>query len=58
MLVLTRKVNERIVLEGVGEILVCRIGPGAVRLGLEIDKSINIRRAELPEQTQRGKQDG
>lgn len=49
MLVLSRKVGERIC---VGEnvfVTVVRIGPNAVRLGIEAPKGMNIMREELTE---------
>ncbi|HEV3342379.1 MAG TPA: carbon storage regulator [Pirellulales bacterium] len=47
MLVLTRKVNERI---RVGEditITVVRLGPGSVRIGIDAPQHLNIVREEL-----------
>jgi carbon storage regulator CsrA len=53
MLVLTRKVDGELVLthEQTGEeirIMVCDIRGGRIRLGIELPKSWNVRRGELP----------
>lgn len=48
MLVLERKTGESIDIEGVGRIVVTESRDGRTTLGLEFDKSIRIRRSELP----------
>ena len=47
MLVLSRKVGERILIGDKIAVTLLRVGPNAVRLGIEAPKSVNIRREEL-----------
>lgn len=47
MLVLSRKVGDRVLVGEDIAITVVRIGPNAVRLGIEAPREINIRREEL-----------
>ena len=47
MLVLSRKVGERVLVGDNVVITVVRIGPNAVRLGIEAPKEMNIVREEL-----------
>lgn len=50
MLVLSRKKNERIIIEVGGkkvEIVIVELGPDKVRLGFEADKEIPIHRQEV-----------
>ncbi|MCX7418817.1 MAG: carbon storage regulator [Planctomycetia bacterium] len=47
MLVLSRKVGERVLVGDNVVITVVRIGPNAVRLGIEAPKDMNIVREEL-----------
>jgi carbon storage regulator CsrA len=52
MLVLSRKVGDRIVVgEGATEVVfvVMEVRGGNVRIGIEAERSVNIRRGELPE---------
>ena len=49
MLVLSRKVGERVMVGDKVVITVVRIGPNAVRLGIEAPKDMNIVREELCE---------
>ncbi len=48
MLVLTRKIGERILIDGGISITVVDIGRGRVRLGFKAPKSVNILREEIP----------
>ena len=48
MLVLSRRVQERILIGGGIEISVLRVSGNCVRLGIECERSIPIRRQELP----------
>jgi carbon storage regulator len=48
MLVLTRKIGERIIIEPGIEISVVEVRGGRVRLGVEAPKEIRIRRLEIP----------
>lgn len=50
MLVLSRKVGERVLVGDKIVITVVRIGPNSVRLGFEAPRDMNIRREELTEQ--------
>jgi carbon storage regulator len=50
MLVLSRKVNERIYIGNDITIMVTRLGSGQVRLGIEAPEEVLIRRSELVEQ--------
>lgn len=47
MLVLSRKVSERILIGDEVAITVVRIGPNSVRIGIEAPKAMNIVREEL-----------
>ncbi len=47
MLVLSRKVGERVHVGDKVVVTIVRIGPNAVRLGIEAPKDMNIVRAEL-----------
>ncbi len=47
MLVLSRKLNERIMIGDSIEIKVLKISHGRVKLGIEADSFIDIRRAEI-----------
>lgn len=47
MLVLSRKKNERILIGHEISITIVRIGPNAVRIGIDAPKSMNIVREEL-----------
>ncbi len=49
MLVLSRKVGERVLIGDKIAVTVVRIGPNAVRLGIEAPKELNIVREELLE---------
>lgn len=52
MLVLSRKTDEQIIVEFQGVVLttftLVEIGCNKVRIGIEADRSVTIRRAELP----------
>lgn len=47
MLVLTRKVGERIVIDGNVEVQVVAIGNGRVKLGITAPDDVRIRRSEI-----------
>lgn len=47
MLVLSRKVGERVLVGKNVVVTVCRIGPNSVRLGIDAPKDLNIVRGEL-----------
>lgn len=47
MLVLSRKVGERVLVGDQVVVTIVRIGPNAVRLGIEAPKDMNIVREEL-----------
>lgn len=47
MLVLDRKVSERILIGDEIAVMVVRIGPNSVRIGIDAPKSLNIVREEL-----------
>ncbi len=47
MLILTRKVDEGVVFDGPGRVIVLGIARGKVRLGLEADKAVTIHRDEV-----------
>lgn len=47
MLVLSRKVGEKIIIENI-TITVCEIRKDRVRLGIEAPREVNVRREELP----------
>ena len=47
MLVLSRKVGERVLIGDKVAVTIVRIGPNAVRLGIEAPKDMNIVREEL-----------
>jgi carbon storage regulator len=47
MLVLSRKIGERVLVGDKVVITVVRIGPNAVRLGIEAPKDVNIVREEI-----------
>lgn len=47
MLVLSRKVSERILIGDSIVITVCRIGPNSVRIGIDCPKTMNIVREEI-----------
>ena len=49
MLILSRKICERILIGDDIAVTVVRIGPNAVRLGIEAPKEMNIVREELKE---------
>lgn len=49
MLVLSRKIGERVLVGDAVVITVVRIGPNAVRLGIEAPKDMDIVRTELTE---------
>ena len=51
MLVLSRKPGERIRIGDDIEIIIMRIGPNAVRVGVEAPRSVNIARSELIDTT-------
>lgn len=53
MLVLTRKRNERVIIEGPSIVSIVRIEDNKVRLGFEADPSVPIRREELEPLTNR-----
>ncbi|NLY02125.1 MAG: carbon storage regulator [Rhodopirellula sp.] len=48
MLVLSRKVNEEIVIGDDIRVRLVKIGGGRVRLGITAPPNLNVRRAELP----------
>lgn len=50
MLVLSRKPNEQIVLDGDITITVCEVRGQRVRLGIEAPEHVAIRRKELPDE--------
>lgn len=52
MLVLTRREQQRIVIDEGIEIIVLRVSGNRVRLGIDCNRSIPIRRQELPLQAQ------
>jgi len=54
MLVLSRKVNEKIVIDGGIVITVVKIEGGQVRLGIEAPKHIKVFREEIRQSTGRG----
>lgn len=47
MLVLARKENERLIIDGNIVVTIVRVAGGQVRLGIEAPQEISIRRAEL-----------
>ena len=47
MLVLSRKLNEEIVINSSIQIRLLKVGGGRVRLGISAPKEIHVRRAEL-----------
>ncbi len=49
MLVLSRKVNEKIVIDGTITITVCGIADGKVRIGVTAPKDVPVHRAEVAE---------
>lgn len=51
MLILSRKMMERILIGDDIAVTVVRIGPNAVRLGIEAPKAMNIAREELKERS-------
>ena len=51
MLVLSRKSGEKVLIGDKVVVTVVRIGPNAVRLGIEAPKDMNIRRDELQDNT-------
>jgi carbon storage regulator len=48
MLVLSRRVEESILIEPNIRIVVVRIGHGKVRIGIEAPENVEVRREELP----------
>jgi carbon storage regulator len=48
MLVLSRKENERLIIDGNITVTIVRVSGGTVRLGIEAPAEIPIRREELP----------
>ena len=48
MLVLSRRVGESVIIEGPSEIIIVAAGHNRARIGIKSDRSVNIRRAELP----------
>ena len=48
MLVLTRKLGDKIMIDEEIEITVTAVRKGCVRIGIQAPKDISIRRAELP----------
>lgn len=50
MLILSRKVGERIMIAGGIEILVAAINGNRIKLAIEAPKNIHVLRAELPSQ--------
>lgn len=57
MLVLSRKASEWILIGTDIVITVVRIGPGAVRIGVDAPKHLNIVREELTEQQEESSHD-
>ena len=51
MLLLTRKKNERIVIDNRIQISVCRIRGNRVKIGVEAPSAVSIRRGEVPPET-------
>lgn len=51
MLVLTRTLGEKIVIDERITLVIVRIGPGNVRIGIEAPREMRIRRAELEADT-------
>lgn len=51
MLVLSRKTSEVILIGDDIKIMVVRIGPASVRIGIDAPKSMNVVRAELLKET-------
>lgn len=49
MLILSRKIGERIQIGPNVFVMVCDIRGGDVKIGIEAPKEINIRRTELPD---------
>lgn len=49
MLVLARKKNESLIIDGQIKVTVLRIGSGQIRLGIEAPKEVFVRRSELEE---------
>ena len=47
MLVIARKLNERIRIDGPCEITVCRIGARIVTIGIDAETSVNVVRSEI-----------
>lgn len=47
MLVLSRKLSEKIIVDELIEITIVRIGPGAVRIGISAPAHMDIRREEI-----------
>ena len=48
MLVLSRRVNERLVIDGNIVVTIVRVAGGSVRVGIEAPPEVSVRREELP----------
>jgi carbon storage regulator len=53
MLVLSRKIGQRIIIGDDITVTIVRIGPGTVRVGIDAPKDVNIVREEISEQNER-----
>ncbi len=49
MLVLSRRTSEVICIGDEIKVMIIRIGPNSVRVGIEAPKHVNIRREEIPD---------
>lgn len=56
MLILTRSIGQKILLSGGIEIMVVRLGPNTVRIGIEAPSGVNIWREEIGEESQDSQQ--
>jgi carbon storage regulator len=54
MLVLSRKISERILIGDDITITIVRIGPNSVRIGIDAPREMNIKRTELIDKANQG----
>jgi carbon storage regulator len=58
VLILSRKVDEKILIGDGIEVVVTRISGHQIQIGVKADKSVNIRRGELEPVEREGERDG